>query len=296
MKTVYRELVVRFRQRSTIASGGRSWPSTAWRYDERNGYVSDQVVVAASNRKVAGADLLDIANDLAAMDEVRFATPNFVSEFRREAVTLPSLPRSGTSRTRGRVTGQKKGEDVTALGAWKVSRGRPRVVVAVLDDGVDIEHPNLRGRIWGNPDKTDPRTLRARLLPPGRSSRSLQPAAKAVPLPVRSDSRATTSTAHRVPVWWRRPGADAWGIAHRCRILAVKVFHADDLAADERVADAIRYSATRAAVLSCSWSGRQPGHRVSIGGHRRPRSEADWARRSSRHRERTWAAGRLPGE
>jgi subtilisin family serine protease len=38
-------------------------------------------------------------------------------------------------------------------------------------------------------------------------------------------------------------------------VLAVKVFHADEFAADERVADAIRYAATQADVLSCSWSG-----------------------------------------
>ena len=30
------------------------------------------------------------------------------------------------------------------------------MIVAVLDDGVDLEHPNLRGRVWRNPDQTDP--------------------------------------------------------------------------------------------------------------------------------------------
>lgn len=43
----------------------------------------------------------------------------------------------------------------------------------------------------------------------------------------------------------------------RCRILAVKVFHADDLASDARVANAIRYAALHADILSCSWSGGQ---------------------------------------
>jgi subtilisin family serine protease len=35
----------------------------------------------------------------------------------------------------------------------------------------------------------------------------------------------------------------------------VKIFHADDLASDERVADAIRYASRNADILSCSWSG-----------------------------------------
>ena len=47
----------------------------------------------------------------------------------------------------------------------------------------------------------------------------------------------------------------ALGIAPRCRILAVKIFHADNLASDARVADAIRYAALHADILSCSWSG-----------------------------------------
>ena len=47
----------------------------------------------------------------------------------------------------------------------------------------------------------------------------------------------------------------ALGVAPRCRILPVKVFHADSLASDARVADAIRYAALHADVLSCSWSG-----------------------------------------
>jgi subtilisin family serine protease len=45
------------------------------------------------------------------------------------------------------------------------------------------------------------------------------------------------------------------GAAPRCRILPVKVFHADDLAPAEHVANAIRYAAGIAQILSCSWSG-----------------------------------------
>jgi hypothetical protein len=47
----------------------------------------------------------------------------------------------------------------------------------------------------------------------------------------------------------------AFGIAPKCRILAVKTFHADFLASDARVADAIRYAALHANILSCSRSG-----------------------------------------
>ncbi len=46
------------------------------------------------------------------------------------------------ARRRGR-----RGADVAARGAWRRERGRPDVVVAVVDSGVDPDHPDLRGQL-----------------------------------------------------------------------------------------------------------------------------------------------------
>src|SRR5262249_17232012 len=54
------------------------------------------------------------------------------------------------------------------------------------------------------------------------------------------------------------------GVAPGCRILPVKIFHADDLAPDERVADAIRYAPPHADILSCSWSGGGSDVRIAL--------------------------------
>jgi subtilisin family serine protease len=44
--------------------------------------------------------------------------------------------------------------DIDGLEAIRVQRGKPEIVVAVIDDGVDFEHPDLADRAWTNPGET----------------------------------------------------------------------------------------------------------------------------------------------
>ena len=46
-----------------------------------------------------------------------------------------------------------KGADVQVVEAWKKSTGDKSVVVAVLDEGIDIEHDDLKANIWVNADE-----------------------------------------------------------------------------------------------------------------------------------------------
>ncbi len=44
--------------------------------------------------------------------------------------------------------------DVDAQRAWAVTSGRPAVVVAIIDSGLDLTHPEFSGQLWVNEDET----------------------------------------------------------------------------------------------------------------------------------------------
>lgn len=46
----------------------------------------------------------------------------------------------------------RAGADVNVAPAWKLTKGDPRVIVAVMDEGVKYTHPDLAGNMWVNPD------------------------------------------------------------------------------------------------------------------------------------------------
>jgi len=47
-------------------------------------------------------------------------------------------------------TGGKLGADINLLKAWKIETGSPNVIVAVIDGGIDLKHPDLAGALWTN--------------------------------------------------------------------------------------------------------------------------------------------------
>ncbi len=50
----------------------------------------------------------------------------------------------------GTKAGSVKGSDINLLPAWEVTTGRPDVIVAISDGGLDVDHEDLAANIWVN--------------------------------------------------------------------------------------------------------------------------------------------------
>jgi len=44
--------------------------------------------------------------------------------------------------------------DIKANNAWGITQGDRRIVVAIIDTGLDISHPDLADNVWTNPGET----------------------------------------------------------------------------------------------------------------------------------------------
>jgi thermitase len=108
-------------------------------------------------------NVVDLPSDLPVSEAVENyeASPN-VEYAEPDFVLRPSQTRSANDSYYPRLyglnnTGQNGGAqdaDVDAPEAWNTTIGDPSTVVAVIDEGVDINHPDLRNNIWTNPGET----------------------------------------------------------------------------------------------------------------------------------------------
>jgi subtilisin family serine protease len=93
---------------------------------------------------VAGTSLAALSTRLRRLDGVRFVERDTTIQV--QAVT-PSDP--GFAQQWGLES--PANFDINASAAWDFSTGSAGTIVAVIDSGIDVHHPDLAGRLWTNP-------------------------------------------------------------------------------------------------------------------------------------------------
>ena len=203
------------------------------------------------------ADPLRVSRDLASLPSVRWAQPNFIREMRH--YFSPSNSLFGDQQTLNN-TGQNGAvphADAHATSAWDLTTGANSIVVAIIDDGVDIDHPGLR--IFTNPGETGG----------GKDTDGVDSDGNGLIDDVHgwdfangdNNVRPIGTNGHGTGCAGIAAGlfnaqAKTAGMAPGCTLLPVKI--ADDtgnFSTDQVIGEAITYAAHYADVLSNSWGG-----------------------------------------
>jgi subtilisin-like proprotein convertase family protein/subtilisin family serine protease len=236
------EITVRFK--SDVSKGAID------KVNEENGVEIVEVDRFAPNQytlKVKDVnDTFAIVNKYHESDLTEFAEPAFFSDFKKSSI--PYFEQWHLY-NEGQEDGLA-GEDVKAKDAWTITKGSPDIIVAAVDDGVDIDHPDLKTNIWTNPDGSKRDVHGWNFFGDTDNPRPQ----KFTPPYSRLEGNDSHGTPCAGVISANGEGAlGVVGIAPMCKILPVKVFMGDDMVQVKTVAQAIRYAGERADVLSNSW-------------------------------------------
>lgn len=102
-----------------------------------------------------GTDIHSVISELAALEEVEFAEPDFIAHGGSAAAAIPndafyyrqwSLNNKGTFS----LAQSKKSSDIDMQNAWQVTQGDSNIIVGIIDSGLKLDHPEFADRIWKN--------------------------------------------------------------------------------------------------------------------------------------------------
>lgn len=101
----------------------------------------------------SGKTVDQVIKELKKSSDVAYAEPNYMVS---ASVADPYYDYLWGIENKGQYIGGSygiSGIDVNAVPAWTATKGSTKVVVAVIDTGIDINHPDLKSRIFVNPNE-----------------------------------------------------------------------------------------------------------------------------------------------
>ncbi len=106
--------------------------------------------------EIEGKSVEEVIGELESLPEIEYAEPNYILRPHGYADEPRFGEQWGLNNTGQIIEGSvgSAGVDINGLEASATTQGDPNLVVAVIDDGVDFSHPDLRDRAWVNPGES----------------------------------------------------------------------------------------------------------------------------------------------
>ncbi|MCP4502132.1 MAG: S8 family serine peptidase [Deltaproteobacteria bacterium] len=251
LRSAHAEILLRFHRGTSDAQKQKvldlfdleSAPNSLHAHEER-------LVVRCKNRKQVGLALPSLATSLEELHEVRSAAPNYISQVKR-SIAAHAMPSFSSLR-------QWHLAQIDAKKAWMFSAGAG-VKIAVLDDGVDVDHGDLRLAMAYRPDASEERDQFGRdFSTASHLDEHFNPRPKSFHAPFEkldfNDNHGTPCAgliaSRGLVVFSAQPTV---GVAPRSLILPVRIFSGGGMVSDARLSDAIAYAGRLVDVISMSF-------------------------------------------
>jgi hypothetical protein len=209
---------------------------------EQNQFDKSKYVLSAT--KISLGNALEMANYFYETGIFEYAEPEFYRILKRNCVNDPNFSDQWGLQNTGQHSGIS-GADIDVCSAWEITTGRDVISVAVLDEGVDLNHPDLIDNLLPGFDAT------------GNGSNGA---------PQGDDAHGTACAGIIAASGNNEQGMS--GIAYTSRIIPVRIAFSDVngnwTTNDTWISDAINWSWQNGAdILSNSWGGGSPSNQIT---------------------------------
>lgn len=178
--------------------------------------------------KSSGKNPIKVSEDMQEHAQILFVEPNLVNRFQNFYTPADDLFKNQWHLKSTKGIELSPDANVDAAGAWNITRGNRNIVVAVIDDGFDLQHPDLNGpaKIVFPKDYVD---------------------TDDIPSASRDDYHGTPCSGLAIG---EENGTGIIGVAPGCAFMPIRF----GLAADDNLLyEIFDYTGKHADVISCSW-------------------------------------------
>ena len=203
-------------------------------------------------------DPLTVSRKLYRSGLVEWAEPNFVQELKKDYLPNDPLFSQQWYLNNSGQEGGTVGADARLAGAWDLEKGRRAITIAVIDDGVQLSHPDLSPNIYTNPGEIPGNGIdddHNGYVDDVHGWNFVADNNHVNPVGSGDDADNHGTAVAGVAAARGNNSRGISGACPKCTILPVKISSEDDWATDSSIANAILYAGRMADVLNLSWGG-----------------------------------------